>query len=522
VHTRFLLVPAISAAALLVARDSRAIDAEVTSDTAAQFYDVRSPTGETILEQRRLTSTLGLGLYDLLGHPKDEPMAPEINIRARLRYDANYGASPEESDVTNQNRLVPGFYNGYSTGGSAGMDLMYAYLEGRRFLKGWLSFKLGRQYQTDVLGWWSFDGGEAKIVTPYYVAVEGYGGLEQRGGLPLSTSRFAADGVWRGDRTGYDPSLYPAFQPATIAPAFGAAIETAGVTWIHGRLVYRRVYDTGGSNVTEFGSALYSPVAYSGGRISSERLGYAMDANILKFGAVKAGFAYDFYNSRMTSIYGSFDAYLGQKVTASVDYDYYAPIFDGDSIWNFFLGEPMSDVGARVTVNPTDKLSVSAGAHTRITTVETSSNCGTSGGSPCPDGSPNNNSTSNQSNNIFPSNNHQFDEGGNLVARYKWGEGVIGLRSTGNFGPEGDRVGADINAQRVLETRYIFSGRLGVWQWDDKLRPDRDATDFNYVLGVGYRFAARSQTMLEWQHDVNRLVGNRFRLVLWLTFAVTK
>jgi hypothetical protein len=29
----------------------------------------------------------------------------------------------------------------------------------------------------------------------------------------------------------------------------------------------------------------------------------------------------------------------------------------------------------------------------------------------------------------------------------------------------------------------------------------------------------RSQAMVEWEHDMNRLVGQRFRLMLWLTLA---
>jgi hypothetical protein len=83
-------------------------------------------------------------------------------------------------------------------------------------------------------------------------------------------------------------------------------------------------------------------------------------------------------------------------------------------------------------------------------------------------------------------------------------------------------VGADVYAQHIFETRYVATARTGVWQWDDKLEPDRSATSFNYVLGLGYRFARRTQATFEWEHDINALVGQRFRLMLWLTAAVTK
>ena len=71
----------------------------------------------------------------------------------------------------------------------------------------------------------------------------------------------------------------------------------------------------------------------------------------------------------------------------------------------------------------------------------------------------------------------------------------------------------------MLETRYLLRARLGVWQWDDKLRPDRDATNFGYMAGVGYRFAPRCQAVFEWQHDMNRLVGQRFRALVNLSLA---
>jgi hypothetical protein len=495
----------------LATAGARAADAEMTGETAAQFYDVRSPTGETILSRRRVTTMLGAAAYDLLGSPPGDPHAPEMAFRARLRYDVDPGADGATADPTRFDAVVPGF-------SPASLDLMYAYIEGRRFLRGWLGFKLGRQYVTDALGWWSFDGGEISVTTPYFVKAEAYGGLEQRGGFPLGSPRFESDGVWRGDRSGFDPSLYPAFQPTSLAPAFGVAVESAGVTWIHGRLTYRRVYDTGRSNVTEFASGLYTPAVYDGSRISSERIGYSVDANLSDLGGARAGVVYDLYRAEATSIYGSIDAYLGRRVTLSADYDYYVPAFDGDSIWNFFAGEPMNDVGLRANVDVDRHLSVSGGGRLRIFSVQTAPFDPTSGSAYSYSPYPNYHPGLDQ----FPSNGHPFDESGNVAARWRNGTTNLSLRSSGNFGDEGDRAGADVSGQHVFETRYVATARAGVWQWNDKLRPDRDATSFQYVLGVGYRFAPRAQAMIDWEHDMNRLVGQRFRLMMWLTVAVTK
>src|SRR3954470_11699644 len=84
----------------LGAGEARALEPEVTSDTAAQFYDVRSPTGETVIARRRLTTTLGVSVYDLYDSP-DNPTGPSLSFRARMRYDADYGGSGSETDVTN-------------------------------------------------------------------------------------------------------------------------------------------------------------------------------------------------------------------------------------------------------------------------------------------------------------------------------------------------------------------------------------------------------------------------------------
>ncbi len=493
---------------LLSSAQASALEPEVTSDTAIQFYDMRSPTGEIAISRRRLTTTLGVSVYDLYDTPSD-PSGPTLSFRARMRYDADYGGSGAETDPTSR-FVIPGFDRGP-------IDLMYGYVEGRRFLKGWLGFKIGRQYIVDSLGWWSFDGGSVKITTPYYFAAEVYGGLEQRGGMPLSTSRFERDGIWRGDRSGYDPALYPSFQPNDVAPAYGAALESAGFTWLHGRLTYRRVENTGSSNVTQFANGLTQPVTYSGSRVSQERIGYGFDATLPDVGGIKGGLAYDLYNAKLGNLFASVDVFASRKLTLSLDYDYYVPTFDADSIWNFFLAEPMNDLGVRASWDATERWAFAAGARARAFSVQTANeNVGNIPGSSAT--SPNGLAAAN----YFPSSSLDLMGGGNFSARWHFGEGAVGARGAADFASNGERLGVDFFGERTLETRYILSARAGVWQWDDKLRTDRDAVSFQYVLGAGYKLWSRSRVFADFEHDMNRIAGQRFRGMLWLSLAVSK
>jgi hypothetical protein len=99
------------------------------------------------------------------------------------------------------------------------------------------------------------------------------------------------------------------------------------------------------------------------------------------------------------------------------------------------------------------------------------------------------------------------------------------LRVRGMFerGEGGHRQGADIyGEQRFLGGRWMASGRLSLYDWQDNLRPDRDATSFAYVLGGGFRPSAVVDALLEWEHDMNRLVGQRYRILAIVNLAVTK
>ena len=50
----------------------------------------------------------------------------------------------------------------------------------------------------------------------------------------------------------------------------------------------------------------------------------------------------------------------------------------------------------------------------------------------------------------------------------------------------------------------------------------RSATSFGYVIGGGFRPSPVVEAMLEWEHDMNRLVGQRFRILALVNLLVTK
>ncbi|MFO0591895.1 MAG: hypothetical protein U0441_30390 [Polyangiaceae bacterium] len=552
------LVSACAFAAGLVGAEgaARAADFEVQAETAAQAYQVTSPWGDLVLDRRRLMQTIGLSVYSLQG--KYEPGKPDYSMTLRLRVNADFGLNQqhvgepigsETSFDASGRRYVPGMEE-------VPLDLMYGYVEGRNMMHGWLGFRLGRQYVTDMLGWWSFDGGLVRLTTPFYVQAEFYGGLEQRNGFVLSTGRFERNGIWRGGHEGFGtatgPSLtdYPSFQSATPAPAFGAALESAGPTWLHGRLSYRRVYNTGTSITQQFANPAAAGTdggfkAINGDRISSDRIGYAADVSLLSGAPVRApigakgGFSYDLYANTVNTWFGGIEAYIGQTATIGLDADYYLPTFDADSIWNWFTHGANTTYSARAAfrIGRRFDFALSGGARTWTTDGDPStfgvgeckaisttviSNCvpGTSYIDPA--GSvkalrdyvrdPANRGTTTVT-----------DALGNAAARYRIGNGQIGLRGMVQAGDRGHRAGGDLYAdQGFVGGKFQLGARVSLYDWDDPMRPERGATSFGYVLGAGFKPGNVADLRVEWEHDMNRLVGQRFRIIGLLNLWVLK
>ncbi len=514
-----------------------AVDVEVTGDVAFQGYEVASPFGDRVLARRRLLTTLGLAAYNLQGEYK--PFAPDYSIQLRMRFDGDFGADSAEQDFepAGASRFVPGYT-------SLPVDVMYGYVEGRNLLGGWLNFRVGRQYMTDVLGWWNFDGGHVKVVTPFFFGVEAYGGLEQRGGLPLSTSRWESQGVWRGDGSDIEQNRqdYPSFIDASQAPAFGVAAESQGPNWIHGRFSYRRVYNLGDAFAGQFpavGGQGFTEV--DGLRISSERLGYTLSLFLDEVGGVRGGFAYDLYNELISKAYGAIDIYAHEKVTVGGDFDFFTPTFDADSIWNWFTHSPITTATARVAVGPFEGFEANASGGVRLWMAD--GDPATYGEQQC---SANNTDPLRVRQcldfGIDPSNgpdeNFSRDEANrettvspdlltNLGARYRWGNGYVGgdaMLQTG-FGGEaqnrGNRYGGGLyGKQDVVGGLFWLGARVSGYQWADPTRQDRDAASFGYVVAPELLPWEYTKLRVEWEHNMNRLVGQRFRVMAFVTLRV--
>ncbi|HHH28523.1 MAG TPA: hypothetical protein ENK57_09275 [Polyangiaceae bacterium] len=538
---------------------AQAVDFEVTGDVAAQGYDVVSPWGDVVLGRRRLYATLGLAAYNLQGDAK--PFDPVYNLVVRMRVDPDFGVDSAEYnfDQANQIRYVPGLP-------LVPVDMMYGYVEGKNIADGWFGFRVGRQYVTDVLGWWSFDGGMVSLTTPFYLKAEVYGGLEQRGGLPLSTSRFESQGVWRGRDGGLTDAgtrtNYPSYQFAAMAPAFGVALESTGFNYLHGRFDYRRVYNTGEAFTNQY------PAPADGGfekvdglRVSSDRIGYALTGFLPELGSVRGGFAYDLYNALISRGFGGIDVYPHHKVTVGADYEYFIPTFDADSIFNWFTHNPSHTATGRVALGPFEgfDMSLSGGARLWITDGDPESyaldQCtymltGQVGGNPDPvalqrciqygiepgvggidpaTGAPQPSGRDAEYSRLDEARTTVIapDLLGNLGARYTWGNGMVGLDSmvqTG-FGDvatnRGRRVGGALRAKQALAGgMFWLGGRVSVYDWTDPSRDDRDATSFGYVVAPEYRPADLARIRVEWEHNMNRLVGQRFRLLGLVTFRL--
>ena len=498
--TRSLLIGMALCGALCWPRQAFAFTTEVDASLDAQFYSLQSPYGSPLVQRRRYTQTLALNLYDLQADRK--PLGPTLSFKSRMRLDADFGQRPEERNPDSAS-YTPGLVE-------APLDVMYAYLEGQRYFDGALGFRLGRQYVVDSLGFWSFDGGELMLSTPAYLAFELYAGFEQRGGLPmLSTSRFEAGGVSRGDRSGLSFGQSPSFlQESKLAPAYGFAIESSGVPFLQSRFTYRKVINRDAVLVSPFldngGGLTYA----LGDRTSSERLGYSLRLDKSNLGAVLGSIVYDLYIRRVSQYNAGLDWFVSDRTVIGANLDYFLPTFDADSIFNWFAHRGTTSGTLRADLAFSRQVELAASGGVRMFTTE---------------GDPATYASAPDLDKI----GRTFDYLGTLGGRYRFWDGSLALNTMAEAGDAGHRYGADLSGRKQFDGGYYDTlAVLSLYDWEDALRPDRSATSFSYVLGGGinptFMAFSRGRVGVEWEHTMNQLVGQRFRMLATLNFTVLR
>jgi hypothetical protein len=484
-------------AVVVPARTARAYNTEIDASAAAQYYTLSSPYGEPELRSRRYTSTLGMSLYDLTGDTS--PSRPTLSFRSRLRLDADLGQDPAERDP-NSTRYVPGLEQ-------APLDLMYAYLEGERYLDGSLGFRLGRQYVADVLGWWSFDGAEVTLAAPAYVRLEAYAGFEQRSGLPLlATPRYRADGVASGSRDDLRSNQWTGYlEESKLAPALGVALETADLGWLHARVTYRRVTNRDNVVVSPFLDPSGKLSTYSADRVSTEKVGGSLRLSPLGVGSLSGSVVYDFYAGIVSHQALALDVFPTARLSLGADYERLVPTFDGDSVFNWFSHSAITTLKGRADWAVTRRFDAALSFGSRL--YETLGDPATYASQPDQE--------------LVT---REVDPFATLGGRYRYNAGSVSLRGQAEGGGRGHRVGADLTSKQLWKSGYYDSlVILSLYDFADELRPDRYATSFTYVLGLGMRPNALGTTTrlgVEWEHSMNRLVGQRYRMLATLDLSV--
>ena len=490
----------------LSANFSNALDAQVESTTIAQGYEVASPWGASLV-RRRLMQQAGFSLFE-----RGDDDGPIVTARVLVRFDADVGLDAhlplarrgaETSDaIADGAHFVPGL-------APASTDVVFAYVDVDRLAGGWLGVRAGRQVVSDVLGWWSFDGLSVRASAPAFLRFEAYGGLEQRGGLPLSTPRYERPGVWRGavaselDRNAAR-TAYPSYLDPGIAPAFGASVATLGLDVVDASVEYRRVENTAPAALSPFARAGTSVAVYDESRTSSERVAFAAALSEPTLGAVRGSLVHDLLLERPTRILGRVEGYVSPAVTLGVDAEHDYPSFDGDSIWNWFTREASTLAVARADVQLTRKIDLSARAGTKawalVTEGEVESARGSIAEEPTVD---------------TIAADALFD----TIARYRGGVADAAARSMIQAGARGHRVGVEVSGERRLDGgRFALGGRVSWFDtgYDEELYDrsglEADRTTLAYALGVGFQPLRSARLGVEWDHAHSERVGHRLRI----------
>ena len=447
---------------------SYAFDAEVRAESTASSWQVRGPAGAAVLSLRRFTQTLSLAGTS----HSDDPHAPVIRLRARLRIDSDFGSACDPGtdrclDELNRSRaaeFAPLFAR-------RAVDLPFAFLEVSGLARGRLDLRAGRQLVVDSLGFFLFDGGLARLNLGAVASVEAYGGWETRAGFPLSNGRYERDGLLRADRTGWDRSIATAVVDRASASVVGAAVDLHASTRLDARLTWRRIWTDEG--------------------IAEEAVAARTD---LQLGAAVRTFAEAVYMVPMATVTTAALGVEGLPTHGgrwSVEVQRVRPVFDLTSIWASFWIDPTDEARASLSlpIGRTVDLSLSTWARRYVLDSEATTNAAPSLGAP-------------------------LNAGGSASVRVRLPRWDASLRTALEGGALGTRGNADVAVRAwVLRRALRIDALVSLAHVRDSLRADRSLDGLGVVLGATVPLGRIAQVSVSLEDDINSVVGHRVRAI---------
>jgi len=476
--------------ALLSVRSSHAFEVAVDAQSQLQLYSVRSPFGSPTLSRQRLVHQLALDAQS--DPPKLDESKVSWAFHSRLRLDGDYGVSSEERDPNNLAAFIPGLY-------TSPVDLSYGYFSVTGLLRDTTGIAIGRQILFNELGFWSFDGAKVAFSPAGLFELSGFAGYEQRGGLPfLSTSRYESDGVYRGNRDGMTAPQWPSYlNSSKVAPAFGASLSLTALRGLRARIDYRRVNQSDRVVTVPFADATGRLATFSGSRISSERVGAGAGFDIASRASIDGAWVYDLYR-RASQEHRAMGTYrLSDRIRFNAGYQYRLPLFDADSIFNWFGARGNVTSYGSVTYQPVTAFQVTVGGGARwlgIGPRQLLSEALSAGPETGKDG-------------FFRIDSSYF------ARDFSLGSGTLFESGSG-----GKRFNSDLWYRRNFLSRKLETLTLvSAGRWENPLFSERAQSSVTYVAGVRLFPGARQELGAEWEHVIAEGPLQRFRIIATAT-----
>jgi hypothetical protein len=249
-----------------------------------------------------------------------------------------------------------------------------------------------------------------------------------------------------------------------------------------------------------------APATFGEPRTSSERVATTARLDWPGRGSFSSNAVYDRYRSLWTDLDLDAEVVPTGSVSLGAGFSRRRPAFDGDSIFNWFSQGTTTAATTRVSIAPTRWFDASLSSG--VGWFETEGDPWAAPGDTARD---------------LDRSGHNLT--GSVVARLRDGVSELTLLARGDAGDRGHLAGADLSIRRNLGGGvYDVLTLLSLYDWSDPPRRNRDATSFSYVLGAGARTGgglfSRSRLGLEWEHTLNRLVSQRFRVLATLRLEV--